>query len=161
MTADPRQFSPMFSIDVTANNRPESPGAKIDANEMIVVLLRQLVEGQQKEMKLLEEISHHLSHNHKQRQHDISQWKEANPDLARGCRIAAEALVKVQNQFIHNLTEEVIDNRESLADSDFMVFELVDRFGPRISHLNGLLQVLSQLSINPAQPNSEKPKDAG
>ena len=29
---------------------------------------------------------------------------------------------------------------------EFMLNEFVDRFGPRMAHLNGLLQVLSQLS---------------
>jgi hypothetical protein len=85
------------------------------------------------------------------RQVDIGHWKEQNPDLARSCRIAAEALVKVQNQYIHNLTEEVADNRESLHDSDYYVGEFVDRFGPRLAHLNGLLTVMSQLSAAPPQ----------
>ncbi len=145
MSVDPRQFSTMFSIDVTADASAQQAG-KIDGNELICALLRQVVEGQQREIKLLEEIAHSVSHHHKQRQVDIAHWKEQNPDLARSCRIAAEALVKVQNQFIHNLTEEVADNQEALHDSDYMVSELVDRFGPRLSHLNGLLTVMSQLS---------------
>ena len=153
--ADQRPFSPMFSIDVTADTQPQQQPGNIDANELIVVLLRQLVEGQQKELKLLGEIAHHLSHQHKQRQHDIHQWKEANPDLARSCRMAAETLVKVQNQFIHNMTEEVVDNRESLGDSDYMINEFVDRFGPRLSHLNGLLSVLSQLAMHNPPPTQD------
>jgi hypothetical protein len=142
----------MFSIDVTAEAATQPTAeSKIDANELICVLLRQLVEGQQREIKLLEEIAHFVGLNHKQRQVDIGHWKEQNPDLARSCRIAAEALVKVQNQYIHNLTEEVADNRESLHDSDYYVGEFVDRFGPRLAHLNGLLTVMSQLSAAPPQ----------
>jgi hypothetical protein len=156
MSVDPRQFSAMFSIDVTADARAQQAQTKIDANELICVLLRQLVEGQQREIKLLEEIAYHVSHHHKQRQADIASWKEQNPDLARSCRIAAEALVKVQNQYIHNLTEEVADNREVFNDSEFMLSEFVDRFGPRLAHLNGLLQVMSQLSaVNPPPANAE------
>ena len=34
-----------------------------------------------------------------------------------------------------------------------MLNEFVDRFGPRLAHLNGLLQVLSQLS-GPTNSNS-------
>jgi hypothetical protein len=142
----------MFSIDVTADAAAQQTVNKIDANELICVLLKQLVEGQQREIKLLEEIAHFVSLHHKQRQVDIAHWKDQNPDLARSCRIAAEALVKVQNQFIHTLTEEVADNQEALHDSDYMVSELVDRFGPRLSHLNGLLTVMSQLSAANQQP---------
>lgn len=152
MSADPRNFSAMFSIDVTADARTQQSSAKIDANELICVLLRQMIEGQQKEIKLLEEIAHSVSMHHKQRQAEIGQWKETNPDLARSCRIAAEALAKAQNQFIHNLTEEVADSEEAFSDSDYMLNEFVDRFGPRLAHLNGLLQVLAQLSTVPNAP---------
>jgi len=34
-------------------------------------------------------------------------------------------------------------------DGEFMLNEFVDRFGPRLAHLNGVLQVLSQLSAAP------------
>ena len=62
MSLDPRQFSAMFSIDVSADPRTEASNqSKIDANELIVTLLRQMVETQKQEIKLLEEISNHLS----------------------------------------------------------------------------------------------------
>ena len=44
------------------------------------------------------------------------------------------------------LTTEVNDNADALADGEFMLTEFVDRFGPRLAHLNGVLQVLAQLS---------------
>ena len=67
------------------------------------------------------------------------------PELARSCRDAAETLSRVQTQFLDNLTEEIRDSEESLSDSEFMLNEFVDRFGPRLAHLNGVLQVLPQL----------------
>ena len=50
MSVNARQFSPMFSIDVTADAATQEAVNKIDANELICVLLRQLVEGQQREI---------------------------------------------------------------------------------------------------------------
>jgi hypothetical protein len=35
-----------------------------------------------------------------------------------------------------------------------MFTEFVDRFGPRMAHLNSILQVLTQLSSPPPAPNS-------
>ena len=32
-----------------------------------------------------------------------------------------------------------------------MLTDFCDKFGPRLAHLNGVLQVLSQLSANPQQ----------
>ena len=150
MTYDPRQLQTSFSIDVSANPR-QQPQQPLNTNELIVALLRTMVEGQQREIKLLEEISSHLTAAQRQRQQELTAWREANPDLARNCRMATETLGKIQTQFLQNITEEVTYNEESLADSDFMLNEFVDRFGPRLAHLNGVLQVLSQLS-SPSSP---------
>ena len=71
---------------------------------------------------------------------------EQNPDLADHCRYAAETLSRVQTNFLEHLTEDIRDNEEYLMDGEFMLNEFVDRYGPRLAHLNGVLQVLSQLS---------------
>jgi hypothetical protein len=147
MSLDPRQFNAMFSIDVSANPRTEATNnARIDANELIVNLLHQMVEGQKKQITLLEEMNNYLGMGHKQRQQELNQWKEANPKLAQNCRYATETLSKVQTQFLESITKDVFENEDSLHDSDFMLNEFVDRFGPRLAHLNGVLQVLSALS---------------
>lgn len=153
MTYDPRQLHTMFSIDVSADPR-QQPQPQLDANELIVALLRTMVENQQREIKLLEEISGHLTAAQRQRQQELQQWRDANPDLARNCRMATETLGKIQTQFLQSITEEVSYNEESLADSDFMLQEFVDRFGPRLAHLNGVLQVLSQLSSPTGSPTA-------
>ncbi|MBC7354160.1 MAG: hypothetical protein H5U08_17530, partial [Thermogutta sp.] len=70
------------------------------------------------------------------------------------CREAAEALARVQTEFLHQLTEEVNENFDALLDGEFMFTEFVDRFGPRMAHLNSILQVLTQLSSPPPAPNS-------
>jgi hypothetical protein len=151
MSYDPRQLQATFSIDVSADPR-QQPQPQLDANELIVALLRTMVENQQREIKLLEEISGHLTAAQRQRQQELHAWREANPDLARNCRAATETLGKIQTQFLQSITEEVSFNEEALADSDFMLNEFVDRFGPRLAHLNGVLQVLSQLSSPTAAP---------
>jgi len=115
-------------------------------------LLRQLLAGQDRQNELLEELIGQISLNQRQRAQELGQWKQANPRLARNCRAAAEALGKVQTEFLDSITREIGDNFENFMEGEFMLNEFVDRFGPRMAHLNGLLQVLSQLSAtsNPA-----------
>jgi len=85
----------------------------------------------------------------RQRANELGNWKEANPHLARRCRNAAEVLSNVQTEFLHNLTDEINENSEGFLEGEFLMNEFVDRFGPRLAHLNGVLQVLSQLSSTP------------
>jgi len=146
MSNESNEFPPLFRIDVSADTASGAPAASYDPNSVMVALLRQLVAGQAKQSKLLEDFIQQQNATQRQRQNELGQWKEANPGLARCCRTAAETLSRVQIQFLRNLTEEVLDNEESLVDGDFMLNEFVDRFGPRLAHLNGVLQVLSQLS---------------
>ena len=147
MSQDPQHFPPMFRIDVSAdpasNRSDEQRG---DVADVVVALLRRVVTAQERQSQLLEELVQQMGAAQRQRSIELGQWKEANPELARSCRTAAETLSRVQTQFLHNLTEEITENEESLVDGDFMLNEFVDRYGPRLAHLNGVLQVLSQLS---------------
>jgi putative heme iron utilization protein len=108
-------------------------------------MLRQLVVAQQQQNRLLEDLLQQNMAANKQRASELQQWKDANPELARACHRAAETLSRVQTQFLDNLTEEIEDSEEHLVEGEFMLNEFVDRFGPRLAHLNGVLQVLAQL----------------
>ncbi|MCG8653310.1 MAG: hypothetical protein MI861_25955 [Pirellulales bacterium] len=133
----------MFRIDVSADAESETTQASND--QIVVELLRQLVAGQQQQNRLLEDLAQQQAAAHKQRVGELQQWKNANPDLARACRQAAETLSRVQTQFLDSLTEEISDSEEHLMEGEYMLNEFVDRFGPRLAHLNGVLQVLAQL----------------
>jgi hypothetical protein len=150
---DPQQIPPIFRIDVSAEaSSSETSGSDGSANtsndNLLAVLIRQLLEKQQKTNELLEEVGHQLVASQKQRAIELGQWRDANPDLARNCRRAAETLGRVQGEFLSQLTEEIVDSEDALLDGEFVLNEFVDRFGPRLAHLNGVLQVLSQLSAS-------------
>ena len=135
---------------------PSSRGAKGHESEQTRVL-HELLAGQDRQNELLEELISLLGAAQKQRAAELGQWKQANPRLAQSCRVAAESLSRVQTEFLNSMTQEISENFESLLDGEFMLNEFVDRFGPRMAHLNGLLQVLSQLSATPTPtgtPNS-------
>lgn len=152
MANDNTHYSPVFRIDVSADPAA-SPAMSGDVGLAMVTLMRQMISLQEKQNQMLDQLVSHASHGQRARSTELQQWKEANPRLARSCRNAAETLAKVQTQFLENMTEEIVDNEESLVDGDFMLNEFVDRFGPRLAHLNGVLQMLAQLGNGlPNQP---------
>ena len=110
--------------------------------------MHQRVIGQDRQNELLEELVEQMQAGQRQRVVELNQWKDANPVLARRCRAAAEALSQVQTEFLQSLTIDVNDNFEEMIDSEFVLNEFVDRYGPRLAHLNGVLQLLSQLSTS-------------
>jgi hypothetical protein len=148
-------MAPLFgTIDVSANPN-SAANTRVSSEELMISLLRQVVTTQERQTKLMEEMVSHLSHAQRQRHQELNNWKEQNPKLSKNCKTAAETLVKVQTQMLQTITGEVIMSDEDLVDSDFMLNEFVDRFGPRLAHLNGILQVLSQLGGG--TPAAEQP----
>ena len=145
MAHESSQYSPVFSIDVAPASTETQPQA-IDPSLAVVALLRQLLHSQERQNKLLEQLVAGHNAAQKQRITELQQWRDANPQLAKACRQAAEALSRIQAQFLEQIAFEVQDNEEVLTDGEFMLGEFVDRFGPRLAHLNGILQVLAQLS---------------
>ena len=153
MSQDPQQLPPIFDpIDVSAENKTPPADQKVDNsyNQLAPILL-QLLEKIDQQNTLLEELLKQQASQQNQRSGELDQWREANPELARNCRSAAETLSRAQTEFLEQLTTDVCDSDETLLDSNFMLGEFVDRYGPRLAHLNGVLQVLSQLSSSPAR----------
>lgn len=147
MSLEPHPISPMFRIDVSPEAEPSQP---VSADRVVIELLRQLVAGQQQQNQMLEALINQQSNAGQQRNDELTQWKDANPELADKCRSAAEVLSRVQAEFLESLANEVVDSEDYLVEGDYMMNEFIDRFGPRMAHLNGVLQVLAQLSSEPS-----------
>ena len=143
MNSDRDFLSPTFSIDVSADlsNNAAPSGILIQSE-----LLSQLVKLQQQQIDLLSELVLATTGVQKQRNAEIQQWRESHPTVAKNCRHAAEVLSRIQVEFLDCLTNEIIENEEALLEGGFMLQEFVDRFGPRLSHLSGVMQVVSLLS---------------
>lgn len=143
MSDNQRQTPSLFThIDVSTAS---TTGAQGNAGS-VPQMLSQMVTAQNRQNELLEQLINQMNSAQRQRSSELGQWKQANPDLAERCREAAETLGQVQTRFLESVTEEITDNADCLMDGEFMLNEFVDRFGPRLAHLNGVLQVLSQLS---------------
>ncbi len=148
MSDSPRQTEPLFThIDVSTATATRGQG---QSDASTATLLAQLIASQNRQNELLEQLLNQMSAAQRQRASELGQWKQANPDLARRCRQAAEMLGQVQTRFLESVTEEIAENADCMMEGEFMLNEFVDRFGPRLAHLNGVLQVLSQLSSVPA-----------
>lgn len=154
MSQDSRPTPALFTqVDITAGAQVNRAASGDAAAEEHTGLLKNILAAQDRQNELLEELVNQMSGAQKQRNQELAQWKQANPELARSCRLAAEALSQVQVEFLSNMTHEIRDNAEVLMDGEFMLNEFVDRFGPRLAHLNGVLQILAQLGSAPAQSN--------
>lgn len=137
-------LAPLFSqVDVSTGSQPHTV---LPPGEEQTELLREVLSAQDRTNELLEELVGTMAQQQKQRGQELKQWKSANPDLSQNCREAAEALSKVQVEYLERMTEEISESQEDLVYGEFMLNDFIDRYGPRLAHLNGVIQVLAQLS---------------
>lgn len=155
MTSTRRPAPPLFSqVDVSSANHSH-PHPVVSSREEQTELLREVLAAQDRTNELLEDLGSVLAATQKQRASELSQWRNAHPALAGACREAAEALTRVQIDYLERMTEEINDTSDDMVEGEFLLNEFVDRFGPRLAHLNGVIQVLAQLSSVPNPANSQ------
>jgi hypothetical protein len=156
MSRDPQQASQLFSqIDITAGAQGDTASQDHEHESEQIDLLHQILSALDRNNDLLEDIAASALANQRQRGDELQKWRQANPGLAKNCRHAAESLARVQAEFLQNLTREVEENSEAMEEGEFVFNEFVDRFGPRLAHLNGVLQMLSQLSQGGEPPRHD------
>ncbi len=139
-------------MDVSTGSHPHTV---LSPREEQVELLREILASQDRTNDLLENLVNTTAAHHKQRTNELNQWRNAHPALASACRQAAEALTRVQIEYLDRMTEEINVTCEDMVGGEYMVNEFIDRFGPRLAHLNGVIQVLAQLSSVPNPANSQ------
>jgi hypothetical protein len=121
----------------------------------VIPLLREIRDGQDRQNELLQELLQMVGTSQRQRAQELQQWKKAHPQLAAECRRAADALGRVQAEYLRRVTAEARESAEAMAEGEFVMNEFIDRFGSRLAQLHSLLQVLSHLGGSSATQTSE------
>lgn len=160
MSHDSQDPSSLYRYSVTVNpattdayHAAPAPSSESQAQTALLTrVLQQVLETQRRQVELLEEMNKQMQASQRQRASELQQWKQANPQLAKSCWEASQALGQVQADYLRTMTTEVEFNSEDMLASEFVLNEFVDRFGPRMAHLNSILQVLGQLSSPPTPP---------
>jgi hypothetical protein len=143
-------------IDITSttesSSTPLPAAAGIPGGGELAALLREMLAVQKRSCDILGEVLKHVSLQQRQRAAELKAWRENNPAVARACRRAAEGLAQVHTDFLTSLAEEAAENAEDFADSDYALGDFIDRYGPRLAHFNGVMQLLSQLAMPDEKP---------
>lgn len=80
-----------------------------------------------------------------QKPNTVADWQKKNPDLSQRCRQAAEIMDVAYQQWLTDLTDEVIDQSPELMESEFTRREFIDKHGARLTQFATLVQNLNLL----------------
>lgn len=117
-------------------------------------LQRQMLDAQRQELELLRETVQVARDQRTRQVADLERWQQSHGPVLDACKTALGQLEQVHAALLREMTFHIEDNHENLLEGDFSLSDFVDRFGPRLAHLNTMLAVLRPLAA--AQPNAKK-----
>jgi multidrug efflux pump subunit AcrA (membrane-fusion protein) len=107
---------------------------------------RQQLEMQRQQLEISREL---LQVNREQRARqgsELERWQAGHEPILETCKETLGKLEQVHAALMSELANYVDDNHENLLEGDFSLSDFVDRFGPRLAHLNTMLAVLRPLA---------------
>lgn len=119
---------------------------------------RQTLDVQRQQLELTREIVQVGREQRIRQGAELERWQNSHEDVLDPCRDALTRLEQVHSALMGDIAEYVEDNHENLLEGDFSLSDFVDRFGPRLAHLNTMLAVLRPLAA--AQRKSEEPRQS-
>jgi len=124
----------------------------VNLQSQTLEMQRQLLENQRQQLELAREASQ-IGREQRARQiAELERWQTGHEGVIEHCRESLGKLEQVHASLMAELTNYVDENHENLIDGDFALTDFVDRFGPRLAHLNTMLAVLRPLAAALKKP---------
>ncbi len=118
-------------------------------------LQKQSLEVQRQQLELARESSN-IGRDQRTRQlAELERWQSTHESVVENCKDSLSKLESVHASLMGELTDYVADNHENLVDGDYALTDFVDRFGPRLAHLNTMLAILRPLVATVKKPEPQ------
>jgi hypothetical protein len=109
-------------------------------------LQRQVFEMQKQQLELTREAAQFARDQRARQIADLERWQNGHEAVLDHCKQSLGQLEEVHASLMRELAEYVEDHHENLVDGDFALSDFVDKFGPKLAHLNTMLAVLRPLA---------------
>ena len=118
----------------------------VNLQSQSVELQRQALEHQRQQLELAREAAQIAREQRARQIAELERWQAGHEGVIDHCRETLGKLEQVHSGLMGELAEYVDDNHENLVEGDFALSDFVDRFGPRLAHLNTMLAILRPLA---------------
>ena len=108
---------------------------------------KQILQNQAQQLELAREATHIAREQRSRQIGELERWQAGHEQVLDQCRDSLGQLEQVHAALMGELVNHVADNHDNLLDGEYALTDFVDRFGPRLAHLNTMLAVLRPLAI--------------
>jgi hypothetical protein len=144
------EVSPTGQSPAQLVTNPNDPVALLQAlvnmQNSSLELQRQILEFQRQQLELAREMTQVSREQRSRQMSELERWQNGHEYVLDACRESLANLEQVHAALMGELASYVRENYENLLDGEFALTDFVDRFGPRLAHLNTMLAVLRPLA---------------
>ncbi|WP_435018859.1 hypothetical protein TA3x_000846 [Tundrisphaera sp. TA3] len=115
---------------------------------------RQILDAQRQQLELAREAAQFNRDQRARQVAELERWQQGHEGVLDHCRDSLGQLEQVHAALMGELATYVDENHENLVEGDFALSDFVDRFGPRLAHLNTMLAVLRPLAAASRKPEA-------
>lgn len=126
----------------------------VNMQSQTIELQRQSLELQRQSLELAREATQVAREQRARQISDLERWQQSHDRVLDQSKVTLANLEQVHAALLTELASYVEDNQENLLDGDFALTDFVDRFGPRLAHLNTMLAVLRPLAAANRKPET-------
>jgi hypothetical protein len=161
MSSRENSSSPFWTYRMEVSPTGQSPAQPApnynDPTTLLHLLLNlqtQILDVQRQQLELAREAAQ-ISREQRARQlAELERWQTGHEPVLEHCRESLANLEQIHAALMGELANYVTENHENLIDGEFALTDFVDRFGPRLAHLNTMLAVLRPLAAPIRRPES-------
>jgi hypothetical protein len=126
----------------------------VNLQSQTMELQRQSLEIQRQQLELAREAAQVNREQRARQIAELERWQNGHERVLEHCKESLASLEQVHAALMGDLANYVSENHENLIDGEFALTDFVDRFGPRLAHLNTMLAVLRPLAAAVRKPDS-------
>ncbi len=126
----------------------------VNLQSQTLELQRQALENQRQQLELARETVQVSREQRARQSAEMERWQTGHAGVLEHCKETLGKLEQVHASLMSDMSEYVEENHENLVEGDFALSDFVDRFGPRLAHLNTMLAVLRPLAAAAKKPES-------
>jgi hypothetical protein len=144
------EVSPTGQPSPTSGNPNADPVALLQMlvglQSQTLEIQKQILQNQQHQLELAREATQVAREQRARQIAELERWQKGHDQVIEQCGESLGQLEQVHSALMAELVNHVAEHHENLVEGDFALTDFVDKFGPRLAHLNTMLAVLRPLA---------------
>ncbi len=120
--------------------------AMVNLQSQSLELQRQSLETQKQQLELAREAAQFNRDQRARQIAELERWQQAHEPMIDLSKESLGRLEQIHAALMREMADYVEDNHENLLEGDFSLSDFVDKFGPKLAHLNTMLAILRPLA---------------